>query len=240
MPWACIWPLFSAHVINQLNWGEKIDKLSFWAHRKQHPVSAVSCASSVLLGWPNLTVSTLIVYLMDCFLKWEHVMSTHSHSLWNSVYHLVLGVSEAQSPLKQPLKKWLNKPWFTGKKHGYSIPQYSEEQADSYNPACNCFCLPAFSLQPQWHSSRDSVLPLMPLHRAALIASAPSGEIGGCHVWRREHVLELCARAERRKEHTWLISRQIDCQLSISFSSFPPKVTQIGIHQRSQKGQVKD
>lgn len=43
------------------------------------------------------------------------------------------------------------------------------------------FLLPMVSLQHQCHTSSKAVLPLVPCHRAPLIASALS-EVGGCHV----------------------------------------------------------
>lgn len=53
---------------------------------------------------------------------------------------------------------------------------------------------------------------------------------------RREHVLELGKNKTHDSSQDWLSSNSLLCFLS----SFPPKVTQICIHQCSQKGQVKD
>lgn len=81
--------------------------------------------------------------------------------------------------------------WFA-EKHGSIILQYSEGQAGLIIQPVIASIHYSFSLQPQWHTGSEGVLPLVPLHRATSVASARSGDVGCCHVLKREHVFELC------------------------------------------------
>lgn len=190
-------------------------------------------------------------YSTQHFLKCENALSEYIHSSCISLIILFkvfqrLSMMSVRSLKKQPSNKWLNlnKDVICRKTWEY-YSTILRGPSRSYNPACNCLhSLFIFFAAPvthrQWGCPPSCALTQSHLSGISTEwrrGMLPCFKKGTCLwiVWSWKHACVIFTLTDRPWKCLFFLSPSPSL-----FLLSPSKVTQIGIHQRSQKGQVKD
>lgn len=191
-------------------------------------------------------------YRKQRFLKCENALNECMHSLCISLIILFkvcqrLRMMSVGSLKKQPFNKWLNlnKDVICRKKTWEYYSSVLRGPSRSYNPACNCFhLLFVFFAAPvtHWQWGCPPSCALAQRHLSCISSEWRHGMLpcfkgGTCPwiVWGWKHACVIFTVTDPTLKCLFSF-----LSLCVSFLFPPSKVAQIGIHQRSQKGQVKD